>query len=168
MLTNLPDGDSAAEPPVPIPNTEVKCRHVDGSAVLSRVRVDNCQAPIRSSSSAWLERLPVTQEVTGSIPVCSAISKAPAHMPRGFSFLNAQQTNLKQAEQPSQLVLHPAPGVHNSLQQGRAVIVRAASPVLENANWIFSLLCRPFVLSGISEPPFPYGTETCVQEIFLS
>ena len=85
-----------------------------------------------------------------------------------YSILNAQQTNLKQAEQPSQLVLHPAPGVHNSLQQGRAVIVRAASPVLENANWIFSLLCRPFVLSGISEPPFPYGTETCVQEIFLS
>ena len=89
LLPNLPDGDSAAEPPVPIPNTEVKCRHVDGSAVLSRVRVDNCQAPIRSSSSAWLERLPVTQEVTGSIPVCSAIHQAPGHMLRGFSFLNS-------------------------------------------------------------------------------
>ena len=32
-------GHSAVEPPVPIPNTEVKCSHVDGSATYDCVRV---------------------------------------------------------------------------------------------------------------------------------
>ena len=45
-LTPLPGGNSAAVPPVPIPNTEVKCSCVDGSATYVCVRVDHCQAPI--------------------------------------------------------------------------------------------------------------------------
>ena len=124
MLTNLPDGDSAAEPPVPIPNTEVKCRHVDGSAVLSRVRVDNCQAPIWSSSSAWLERLPVTQEVTGSIPVCSAIHQTPGHMVRGFSFLNHQKRNKNTHLSSFYLPVCSAPGSVSAGQGGSEVCRR--------------------------------------------
>ena len=37
-------GHSAVEPPVPIPNTEVKCSHADGSATYVCVRVGHCQA----------------------------------------------------------------------------------------------------------------------------
>ena len=41
---NMPGGHSAVEPPVPIPNTEVKCSHVDGSATYVCVRVDHRRA----------------------------------------------------------------------------------------------------------------------------
>ena len=44
-LTPLPGGYSASVPPVPFPNTEVKCGHVDGSATYVCVRVDHCRAP---------------------------------------------------------------------------------------------------------------------------
>ena len=37
-------GHSAVEPPVPIPNTEVKCSYADGSATYVCVRVGHCQA----------------------------------------------------------------------------------------------------------------------------
>ena len=51
----------------------MKCRCADGRVASRHVRVGNCQAPLsRSGSSAWLERLPVTQEVAGSSPVRSA------------------------------------------------------------------------------------------------
>ena len=33
-------------PPVPIPNTEVKCSHADGSATYVCVRVGHCQASL--------------------------------------------------------------------------------------------------------------------------
>ena len=39
-------GHSAVEPPVPIPNTEVKCSHADGSATYVCVRVGHCQASL--------------------------------------------------------------------------------------------------------------------------
>lgn len=44
-LTPLPGGYSASVPPVPFPNTEVKCGRVDGSATYVCVRVDHCRAP---------------------------------------------------------------------------------------------------------------------------
>ena len=71
----MPDGDSAAEPPVPIPNTEVKCRHVDGSAVLSRVRVDNCQALQFAAIAQLVERTLGKGEVDSPIPSSSTINK---------------------------------------------------------------------------------------------
>ena len=40
----MPGGHSAVEPPVPIPNTEVKCSYADGSATYVCVRVGHCQA----------------------------------------------------------------------------------------------------------------------------
>ena len=39
-------GHSAVEPPVPIPNTEVKCSYADGSATYVCVRVGHCQASL--------------------------------------------------------------------------------------------------------------------------
>ena len=42
----MPGGHSAVEPPVPIPNTEVKCSHADGSATYVCVRVGHCQASL--------------------------------------------------------------------------------------------------------------------------
>lgn len=44
LKPNSPGGHSAVEPPVPIPNTEVKCSHADGSATYVCVRVGHCQA----------------------------------------------------------------------------------------------------------------------------
>ena len=40
----MPGGHSTVEPPVPIPNTEVKCSNADGSATYVCVRVGYCQA----------------------------------------------------------------------------------------------------------------------------
>ena len=49
----MPGGHSAVVPPVSIPNTEVKCSHVDGSATYDCARVDHPRAPYsRSGSSA--------------------------------------------------------------------------------------------------------------------
>ena len=45
-LPYLPGGHSAVVPPVPIPNTEVKCSHADGSATYVCVRVGHCQASL--------------------------------------------------------------------------------------------------------------------------
>ena len=43
-LTNSPGDDSFAEPPVTIPNTEVKCKHADGSATYVCARAGHCRA----------------------------------------------------------------------------------------------------------------------------
>ena len=40
----MPDEDSAVEPPVTIPNTEVKCSNANGSATYDCVRVGHHQA----------------------------------------------------------------------------------------------------------------------------
>ena len=41
---NLPGEANTAEPPVTMPNTEVKCRDADGSAAYDGARVGNHQA----------------------------------------------------------------------------------------------------------------------------
>ena len=85
----MPDGDSAAEPPVPIPNTEVKCRHVDGSAVLSRVRVDNWQALQFAAIAQLVERTLGKGEVDSPIPSSSTTLK-----PTSLSFLPVQYISI--------------------------------------------------------------------------
>lgn len=60
-------------PPVTVPNTEVKRLCADGSVAFAMREQVTAGHPIEwSGSSAWLERLPVTQEVAGSSPVRSA------------------------------------------------------------------------------------------------
>ena len=44
LNTDLLGDHSAADPPVPIPNTEVKCSHADGSATYDCARVGHRQA----------------------------------------------------------------------------------------------------------------------------
>ena len=61
-------GHSAVEPPVPIPNTEVKCSHADGSATYDCVRVGHRQAIFLSADMAQLvERTLGKGEVPSSI-----------------------------------------------------------------------------------------------------
>ena len=47
----MPGGHSAVVPPVSIPNTEVKCSHVDGSATYDCARVDHPRAPFPNPMS---------------------------------------------------------------------------------------------------------------------
>ena len=42
----MPGDDNTAKPPVPMPNTEVKCRDADGSAAYVGARVGNRQASL--------------------------------------------------------------------------------------------------------------------------
>ena len=51
-------GHSAVEPPVPIPNTEVKCSYADGSATYVCVRVGHCQASIKCGAVVQMVRMP--------------------------------------------------------------------------------------------------------------
>ena len=44
LNTDLLGDHSAIDPPVPIPNTEVKCSHADGSATYDCARVGHRQA----------------------------------------------------------------------------------------------------------------------------
>ena len=44
LITDLLGDHSAIDPPVPIPNTEVKCSHADGSATYDCARVGHRQA----------------------------------------------------------------------------------------------------------------------------
>ena len=71
---NTPGGHSAVEPPVPIPNTEVKCSHVDGSATYVCVRVDHCRASLFADMAQLVERTLGKGEVPSSILGISTIS----------------------------------------------------------------------------------------------
>ena len=59
-------GHSAVEPPVTIPNTEVKCSDVDGSATYVCVRVDHRRASFFADMAQLVERTLGKGEVPSS------------------------------------------------------------------------------------------------------
>ena len=52
-IKNLPGGFSAAVPPDPMPNSEVKRRSADGSVGSPHARVGNCQASNKKKPFAY-------------------------------------------------------------------------------------------------------------------
>ena len=69
----MPGGYSAAVPPVPIPNTEVKHSRVHGSATYVCARVDHCRALYFADMAQLVERTLGKGEVLSSILSISTI-----------------------------------------------------------------------------------------------
>ncbi len=64
-------GDSKKDPPVPMPNTEVKLLSVEDSEGLPLVKAERCRSYSIGELAQLGEHLPYKQGVTGSSPVFS-------------------------------------------------------------------------------------------------